>query len=196
MSNNHHEWNQITNTGNPTRTKCILNLIKSVKKKETRNQGIPTQARRPLTLSPNKPRKAIRSYLKKQQHSQTQNRMNSEVLHLWRKRTITIWSELEYQHWWASRHQWYHELMMQQQNSGRKNIIYNMNIYFKVVEVQIQALECIPKLGRDSSHPGAVLKAPHPIEPVMTSERWTWNTLRERDGGLSLVWLVTLEFEF
>jgi hypothetical protein len=28
--------------------------------------------------------------------------------------------------------------------------IYNMNIYFKVVEVQIQALENIPKLGRDS----------------------------------------------
>jgi hypothetical protein len=25
-----------------------------------------------------------------------------------------------------------------------------MNIYFKVVEVQIQALDCIPKLGRDS----------------------------------------------
>ena len=65
--------------------------------------------------------------------------------------------------------------------------IYNMNIYFKVVEVQIQALECIPKIGRDSSHPGAVLKAPHPIEPVMTSERWTWNTLRERDGSLSRV---------
>jgi hypothetical protein len=31
--------------------------------------------------------------------------------------------------------------------------IYNMNIYFKVVEVQIQALEYIPKLGRDTSHP-------------------------------------------
>jgi hypothetical protein len=26
-----------------------------------------------------------------------------------------------------------------------------MNIYFKVVEVQIQALEYIPKLGRDTS---------------------------------------------
>jgi hypothetical protein len=30
------------------------------------------------------------------------------------------------------------------------NYIYNMNIYFKVVEVQIQALEYIPKLGRDT----------------------------------------------
>ena len=37
--------------------------------------------------------------------------------------------------------------------------IYNMNIYFKVVEVQIQASERILKLGRDSSHPGAVPKA-------------------------------------
>jgi hypothetical protein len=37
-----------------------------------------------------------------------------------------------------------------------------MNIYFEVVEEQIQALECIPKLGRDSSNPGAVLDAPHP----------------------------------
>ena len=34
-----------------------------------------------------------------------------------------------------------------------------MNIYFKVVEVQIQASERILKLGRDSSHPGAVPKA-------------------------------------
>jgi hypothetical protein len=32
--------------------------------------------------------------------------------------------------------------------------IYNMNFYFQVVEVQIQDLECIPKLGRDASHPG------------------------------------------
>jgi hypothetical protein len=47
MPNNHHAWNQITKTGNPTRAKCILNL--SVKKKETRHQGIPSQARRPLT---------------------------------------------------------------------------------------------------------------------------------------------------
>jgi hypothetical protein len=31
--------------------------------------------------------------------------------------------------------------------------IYNMNIYFKVVEVQIQASERIPMLGRDPSHP-------------------------------------------
>ena len=40
--------------------------------------------------------------------------------------------------------------------------IYNMNIYFKVVDVQIQASEKLPKLGRDPSHPGAALKAPHP----------------------------------
>jgi hypothetical protein len=30
-----------------------------------------------------------------------------------------------------------------------------MNIYFKVVEVQIQVSERIPLLGRDPSHPGA-----------------------------------------
>jgi hypothetical protein len=41
-------------------------------------------------------------------------------------------------------------------------ILYNMNIYFKVVEVQIQALEYIPKLRRNASHPGAVLEEPHP----------------------------------
>jgi hypothetical protein len=28
-----------------------------------------------------------------------------------------------------------------------------MNIYFTVVELQIQALEYIPELGRDTSHP-------------------------------------------
>jgi hypothetical protein len=38
-------------------------------------------------------------------------------------------------------------------------VTYNINIYFKVVEVQIQASERILKLGRDPSHPGAVLKA-------------------------------------
>ena len=48
---------------------------------------------------------------------------------------------------------------------------YNMNIYFKVVEVQIQALEWIPKLGRDASHPGAVLKEPHPKDQGLEGER-------------------------
>jgi hypothetical protein len=38
----------------------------------------------------------------------------------------------------------------------------NINIYFKVVVVQIQVLERIPQPGRDSSHPGAGRKVPHP----------------------------------
>jgi hypothetical protein len=51
MPNNHHPWNEITDSGNPTRAKVILNLIKRVKKKETRHQGVPSQARRPLKES-------------------------------------------------------------------------------------------------------------------------------------------------
>jgi len=48
MPNNHHPWNDITNQGNPTRAKCILKLIKQVKKQEVRHQGVASQARRPL----------------------------------------------------------------------------------------------------------------------------------------------------
>lgn len=48
MPNNHHPWNEITNQGNPTRAKCILSLIKRIKKKEARHQGVQSQARRPL----------------------------------------------------------------------------------------------------------------------------------------------------
>ena len=47
-----------------------------------------------------------------------------------------------------------------------------MNIYFKVVEVQIQALEYIPKLGRDTSHPGAVLEEPHPKDQGIENESY------------------------
>ena len=45
---------------------------------------------------------------------------------------------------------------------SRNSDIYNMNIYFKVVVVQIQASELFPRLGSDPSHPGAAPKAPHP----------------------------------
>jgi len=48
MPNNHHPWNDITNQGNPTRAKCILKLIKQVKKQEARHQGVASQARQPL----------------------------------------------------------------------------------------------------------------------------------------------------
>jgi hypothetical protein len=40
--------------------------------------------------------------------------------------------------------------------------MYDTNIYFKVVEEEIQALECIPKLGRDSSHTGSGARSATP----------------------------------
>ena len=48
MPNNHHPWNEIINSGNPTRSKELIQLIKQVKKREVRGQGVPSQARRPL----------------------------------------------------------------------------------------------------------------------------------------------------
>ena len=48
MPNNHHQWNEISNSGNPTRSQELIQLIKFVKKREVRGQGIPSQARRPL----------------------------------------------------------------------------------------------------------------------------------------------------
>ena len=62
-----------------------------------------------------------------------------------------------------------------------------MNIYFKVVEVQIQALEYIPKLGRDTSHPGAVLEEPHPKDQGIENE-W-YHGSPERRRGASRVFL-------
>ena len=50
-----------------------------------------------------------------------------------------------------------------------------MNIYFKVVEVQIQALEYIPKLGRDASHPGA-----HPKDQGIENEWYHGSPERQR----------------
>jgi hypothetical protein len=49
-----------------------------------------------------------------------------------------------------------------------------------VVEVQIQALECIPKLGRDASHPGAVLEEPHPKDQGIEGERYHVSPDRRR----------------
>jgi hypothetical protein len=51
-------------------------------------------------------------------------------------------------------------------------LVYKMNIYFKVVEVQIQTLGYITKLGRDSSHPCAVLIAPHPKKELGIECEW------------------------
>ncbi len=63
---------------------------------------------------------------------------------------------------------------------GSIYLYINMNIYFKVVEVQIQTSEHVPTLGRDTSHPGAVPRAPHPrgYEMNVGCIRW-WNALRE-----------------
>jgi hypothetical protein len=48
MPNRLMPWNEITGVGNPTRSKALNDLIKSVKKKEVRGQGAPSQARRSI----------------------------------------------------------------------------------------------------------------------------------------------------
>jgi hypothetical protein len=51
MPNKHHPWDSLNERGNPTRSREILDLIKYVKKKEVCHQGVPSQARWPLTLA-------------------------------------------------------------------------------------------------------------------------------------------------
>ena len=51
MPNRLAHWDARTSTGNPTKSVEVNNLIKAVKKKEVRKQGIPSQARRPMQLS-------------------------------------------------------------------------------------------------------------------------------------------------
>jgi hypothetical protein len=51
IPNKHHPWDSLMEQSNPTRSREILDLIKFVKKKEVRRQGVPSQARRPLTLA-------------------------------------------------------------------------------------------------------------------------------------------------
>ena len=41
-------WNDLTGVGNPTKSRQLNDLIKLVKKKEVRGQGVPSQARRPI----------------------------------------------------------------------------------------------------------------------------------------------------
>ena len=48
MPNRHHQWNELTNVGNPTRSRAVNDMIKRVKKFEARRQGAPSKARRPL----------------------------------------------------------------------------------------------------------------------------------------------------
>ena len=51
MPNRHHQWNGLTNVGNPTRSRAVNDMIKRVKKFEARRQGAPSKARRPPWLS-------------------------------------------------------------------------------------------------------------------------------------------------
>jgi hypothetical protein len=51
MPNKHHAWDSLLCRGNPTRSREILDLIKFVKKKEVCQQGVPSQVRRPFTLT-------------------------------------------------------------------------------------------------------------------------------------------------
>jgi hypothetical protein len=51
IPNKHHPWDSLMEQGNPTRSRGILNFIKFVRKKEVQRQGVPFQARRPLTLA-------------------------------------------------------------------------------------------------------------------------------------------------
>ena len=46
-----HQWNEVTNTGNPTRSQSVNDMIKKVKRFEVRKQGKASQARRPLTTA-------------------------------------------------------------------------------------------------------------------------------------------------
>jgi hypothetical protein len=51
MPNKLEPWNVLANCGNPTRSVCINDLIKAVKKKEVRKQGKATMSRRALEAS-------------------------------------------------------------------------------------------------------------------------------------------------
>ena len=51
MPNKHMQWNELTNTGNPTRSLEVAAFLKDIQRKETRRQGAPSQARRPLAMT-------------------------------------------------------------------------------------------------------------------------------------------------
>ena len=46
--NKNHQWNEVTATGNPTRSQAVNDMIKRVEKFEVRGEGSPSRARRPL----------------------------------------------------------------------------------------------------------------------------------------------------
>lgn len=47
MVNQNHNWNEITNVGNPTRSQVVNDIIKRVKKFEAQKQGSPSKAQLP-----------------------------------------------------------------------------------------------------------------------------------------------------
>ena len=49
MTNRLMAWNEISNVGNPTRSAELNDLVKYIKKKEVRKQGVQSKARRALT---------------------------------------------------------------------------------------------------------------------------------------------------
>jgi len=50
MPNRLTPWNEISDAGNPTRSRNLNDLIQKVKKKEMRGQGVSSQARRSITV--------------------------------------------------------------------------------------------------------------------------------------------------
>ena len=48
MTNQLMAWNELSNVGNPTRSAELNNLVKYIKKKEVRKQGVSSKARRAL----------------------------------------------------------------------------------------------------------------------------------------------------
>jgi len=44
MPNKHHQWNDITRTGNPTRSQAVNDMIQAVVRFEVRKQGTPPKA--------------------------------------------------------------------------------------------------------------------------------------------------------
>ena len=51
MPTKNHQWNELTNMGNPTRSQAVNDMIKKVKRFEVRKQGKASSARRPLTTA-------------------------------------------------------------------------------------------------------------------------------------------------
>ena len=49
MPNQQMQWNEVSLTGNPTRSALMARLVRSMRRYQTQRRGAPSQARRPLT---------------------------------------------------------------------------------------------------------------------------------------------------